>query len=588
MGSIGSELPQVQGLSTLPPFTLKDATVENFRRVRVVVIGAGFSGIYAGIRCSEWLRNVDLTIYDKNDGIGGTWWENRYPGCACDIPAHSYVYSFEPNPAWSSFYVSSSEIQGYLQMVHDKYSVGRFVKLQHKVVGCKWEPEQCKWHVEVENLETNDRFIDVADVVINAPGGLNNYRWPDIAGLRSFHGKLVHSAAWDTAFDYSHKRIGVIGNGSSAIQIVPELQKLPETQLTCFMRSKTWIAEPFGESALKKLGIDHNKFTDEDRQKFMSDENKFHTFRKTIESELNGYHPVSLKGSDLSEGAHEAFAALMTSRLAKKPELAELLIPKFAPGCRRLTPGPGYLEALTEPNVAVSFGEIEAVVPEGIIMKDGTKFELDVLVCATGFHTNLGPPFPIIGLGEKTLQQRYEKYPEAYLSVATDGFPNFFHMLGPNSGVGSGSLTTIIERSGEYIVKCIRKMQKEDIAAMHISPRSVKDWLEYVHTYFQKTVFLDDCKSWYRKGDRIIHLWPGSTLHAIETFRSPRWEDYEYIYRRDSPTERNRLAWLGNGWSEQQLNNGDMAYYVEPAYVDFPAAPRPEETKKWTVASWSH
>jgi hypothetical protein len=387
------------------------------------------------------------------------------------------------------------------------------------------------------------------------------------------------------------------------------MQKLPETQLTCFMRSKTWIAQPFGASALQKLGIDHNQcayicegiphssrrltyliltVTEEDRQKFMSDETKFHTFRKIIKSELNSYHPFSLKGSDLSEGAHEAFTTLMTSRLAKKPELAELLIPTFAPGCRRLTPGPGYLEALTEPNVAVSFGEIEAVVPEGILMKDGTKYELDVIVCATGFHTSLGPPFPIIGLGEKTLEQRYEKYPEAYMSVATDGFPNLFHMLGPNSGVGSGSLTTIIERSGDYIVKCIRKLQKEDIAAMHISPRSVKDWLEVVQTYFQKTVFLDDCKTWYRKGDRVIQLWPGSTLHAIETLRSPRWEDYEYIYRNDSPTERNRLAWLGNGWSEQQLNNGDMAYYVDPAYVDFPAAPRPEETKKWTVASWSH
>lgn len=328
--------------------------------------------------------------------------------------------------------------------------------------------------------------------------------------------------------------------------------------------------------------------TEEDRQKFMADETKFHVFRKTIESELNGYHPFSLKDSAMSEGVRQAFTALMTSRLTKNPALAEFLIPKFAPGCRRLTPGPGYLEALTESNVNVLFGEIEAVMPEGILMKDGTTVELDVLVCATGFHTNLGPPFPIIGLGEKTLEQRYEKYPEAYLSIATDGFPNFFHMLGPNAGVGSGSLTAIIERSGDYIIKCIRKLQKEDIAAMHISPRSVQDWIEYVHTYFLGTVFMDDCKSWYRKDDRVIHLWPGSTLHAIETLRSPRWEDYEYVYRKGSPTERNRLAWLGNGWSEQQLNDGDMAYYVDPVYIDFPAAPRPEETRKWTMASWSH
>ncbi|KIW62339.1 hypothetical protein PV04_10520 [Phialophora macrospora] len=139
------------------------------------------------------------------------------------------------------------------------------------------------------------------------------------------------------------------------------------------------------------------------------------------------------------------------------------------------------------------------------------------------------------------------------MSVAVDGFPNFFSMLGPNSGVASGSLTKIIEATGDYITKCVRKVQKENIWAMHISPRATRDWLRYVDAYFPRTVFLDNCKTWYRKNNRVVGLWPGSTLHAIETLRSPRWEDYEYVYADEDDNESlNRLAWLGNGWTEIQ------------------------------------
>jgi hypothetical protein len=249
-----------------------------------------------------------------------------------------------------------------------------------------------------------------------------------------------------------------------------------------------------------------------------------------------------------------------------------------------LTPGPGYLEALTEENVQVVHENIRSISASAVEVEDGRTFDLDVLVCATGFDLGASP-VDIIGVGGQTLKERYTPYPETYMSVAVDGFPNLFMVVGHNVGVASGSLTTIIEHAGDYAIKCIRKIQKENIASMRIAPERVKDWTEFVDKYFETTVFMDDCKTWYRRDDRIIGLWPGSNLHAMETLRSPRWEDWIYATKNN---ERNRLWWMGNGWSELQLNNGDLSYYLEPEFIDFPSAPLPEESKKWTTLSYSH
>lgn len=405
-------------------------------------------------------------------------------------------------------------------------------------------------------------------------------------------------------FDYSNKRIGIIGGGSSAIQIIPQLQKLDGNKLVCFIRSKTWIAYPFGQAAQEKLQMDSEcertlmsfgwfcECTDMEflqafsgvREKYAKDPELYHKVRKLIETEGNLVHPFTLKGSEASEGLRMTLTRTMRERLAKSPALADFLIPSFAPGCRRLTPGPGYLEALTEDNVQVVHDNIRGVVASGVEVEDGRIFDLDVLVCATGFNVGTSP-VEFIGLRGQTLKERYTPYPETYMSLAVDGFPNLFMVIGHNAGVASGSLTAIIEHAGDYAVKCIRKIQKENIASMEISHERVKDWVEFVNTYFKTTVFTDDCKTWYRRDDRIIGLWPGSNLHAIETLRSPRWEDWVYKTKNN---ERNRLWWMGNGWSELQLNNGDVSYYIEPEFIDFPSTPLPEESKKWKTLSFSH
>ncbi|KAK5627116.1 hypothetical protein RRF57_002831 [Xylaria bambusicola] len=527
----------------------------------------------------------------------------RRTGVACDIPAHSYQYTFNPNPNWSSFYAPGSEICAYLQETAKTFGAMRFIKLLHEVVSCTWDDKVKKWVLSVRKVDSGEVFDDDADVLVVARGGLSNPSWPNIPGLRDFAGEVMHSAAWNNDYDFRNKRIGVIGNGSSAIQIVPSLQRVEGTQLSCFVRSKTWITNPFGDVVMEKLGLNPKEldFSLEQRQEFAQNPDKLFKFRKEIEVDGNTVHEVSFRDSELQRGGIVLFREAMQKRLALKPEIAEFLIPSFGIGCRRATPGPGYLEALSESNVDFITDKIAAITSKGVKLESGREISVDAIVCATGFQTSKGPPFAITGQGGLTLEERFTPFPEAYLSLTVDSFPNYFMMLGPNSAVGSGSLTSIIEAEGDYIVKCIRKLQKEDYATMAVRPERLRDWRDYCHEYFKNTVYTEKCNSWYKSedgiGDRIIGLWPGSTLHAIEALRAPRWEDYEWESL-DGPGA-NMLRWLGNGFSvthvktdEGQANGqkyqGDPAWYIEPRFVSVPLKQRPEEDDEFKMRPFSH
>lgn len=334
---------------------------------------------------------------------------------------------------------------------------------------------------------------------------------------------------------------------------------------------------------------------------FASDPEKWLAFRKIIEADGNTIHEASFAGSGMQRSAVEAFRAAMSERLARKPEIADFLIPAFAVGCRRTTPGPGYLEALVESNVEFVTDPVSEVGADAVVLKSGRRVAVDALVCATGFRTSAAPPFPIVGRGGLSLRERFAPYPEAYLSVAVDSFPNLFLMLGPNSATGTGSLTTIIESEGDYIVKCIRKLQKEDYASMAVRPDRMADWRTFCHEYFKQTVYSDRCNSWYKSsgpgGERITGLWPGSALHSLEALRSPRWEDYEFESREGEGG--NLLRWLGNGYSVTHTRRdgggaadgeyaGDPAWYVEPQFVSVPVEERPEEDPEFRMRPFSH
>jgi len=295
------------------------------------------------------------------------------------------------------------------------------------------------------------------------------------------------------------------------------------------------------------------------------------------------------------------FRAEMEKKLASRPDLMEKIIPSFAPGCRRLTPGKGFLEALLQDNVEVIHSDRIASVSseKGVELESGRSIsDLDVLVCATGFKVAQAPPFPILGRNGVELAKRWSHLSESYLSLAVDGFPNYLMLFGPNSAIGFGSLTKMLEAECDYIVKVIRKLQKEDYASIEPKPERVRDFAAYVKAYFKNTVYMDKCRSWYRKGDDVTGLWPGSTLHALEALRSPRWEDFVYedvVVVDDDDNDddddgnsgANALRWLGNGWSTTQTGQVP-SWYIYPEDVDFPHEGRPEENPRYNERPWSY
>ncbi|KAJ5056324.1 hypothetical protein PSV09DRAFT_2370520 [Bipolaris maydis] len=533
--------------------SLRDIPIDGARPLRVIVIGAGFSGINCGIRIPQRLRHVNLTVYEKNADVGGTWYENRYPGCACDVPASGY------------------EIEDDLRNVAWRFSAARFIKCNHSVKACEWDELSLKWRVQVED-QINSRLLeDEADVIISARGTLNDYNVP-----------------------LEGKTIGVIDAGSSAMQIIPQLQALPSAQLKGFIRSKTCILPPFGAQSMEKLGMDEVNIPQEQQDRFERHQEEYHAFRKRIEQDGNGVHSITHKSSGAQNHLRRPCQLTMTDALAGRPDIAEAVIPRFAVGCRRLTPGIGFLEALNMPNVEFVGTHIAKVVPSGIVLEDQRNIQLDVLVCATGFNAAHAPPFPVKGSQGRDMADSFKPYPKSYLSMTMHGFPNYFMILGPNSLIGTGSLSMRLESQTDYIVKCIRKMQRDNIASMDVKADRVEQFSQYIDKYFKQTVCLDGCTSWYLneagKGSRVIGLWPGSCLHAMEAYRAPRWEDFDFVHSKDEDGRVfKELSWLGNSYTHaQRFGDGDLAWYLETEFLDVPSEPLPEKKKANTLRTFCY
>lgn len=289
-------------------------------------------------------------------------------------------------------------------------------------------------------------------------GALNEWKWPDIKGLKDFDGPVLHSANWDTSFSAKDKTIAVIGAGSSGIQIVPTLQKQVK-HMDHYVRGRTWIAATFGNELVRERnnGQDGNfGYTDEEKAAWRKDPESYIQYRKALEVGMQGGYAVTHRGSKEHVGAWTEFDKEMRKKLAKKPEIIEHMLPDFPPLCKRLTPGPGYLEALTLDNVNVVNQGIDHIDATGIVAADGKHRAVDAIICATGFDTSYQGRFPIIGRGGQNLQDRYRTRPETYLSMCTDGFPNFFQSLGPNAGLGNGNLLIIIETMQLYVGQILR------------------------------------------------------------------------------------------------------------------------------------
>ncbi|KLT38493.1 FAD/NAD(P)-binding domain-containing protein [Cutaneotrichosporon oleaginosum] len=548
--------PDHLDFSWAPP--LYERNINEGRPVRIVCVGAGFSGLCAAVHFKDHLTNFELQIYERGDDVGGVWNQNRYPGVACDVPSHSYQLSFCEKTDWSAYYAPGSEIHGYLSTVAERYNLRQYIKLQHTVTHTRWDEERGKWFVTVTNA-AGESHEDECDFVLFATGLLSKPIWPDnIPGRASFKGTMVHSGDWkaaklpeDPAF-WADKRVGVIGMGASGVQIVPTLQK-KALSVTNFGRSKLWISGGWGSKMFEKLhkykkdrGTNYF-FTDEDIAAFKSEE-AYRKFRCEIEEDLGSTHELSFRGHPLQAVFADKFTETMRDKLARKPEIAAAILPDFPVGCKRLSPGPGYLEALCEDNCGLVTDKIESFTPRGIRTADGTEHELDIIVCATGFDVTFIPAFPIIGRGGINIQELWAKESRTYLGMFAPEMPNAFNVLTTQAAAGSGSLLVVLEQQCAYITKMIGKCQRDGYRSFAPRRKAVDDFLKYTDAYFGRTVLTSSCRSWYKNGETgeatIRAIWPGSGSHAFMALQHPRWEDFEWETIKE---HEHSMSWLGNG-----------------------------------------
>ncbi|KAF2801808.1 FAD/NAD(P)-binding domain-containing protein [Mytilinidion resinicola] len=528
------------------------------RKLRIICVGAGISGVTTAIRFRQHLgANIDLQIYEKNADIGGVWLENRYPGVACDIPAPCFAFLFEDNPDWSEYYAGGKEINAYVQRVATKYSVRKLMKFQHPVQEAIWHEDEGKWRLKIHDVQNDKMIDDEADIVVMAWGMLNNWEFPKIPGISDFKGANMHTANYDESFDPTDKVVALVGGGSTGVQVLPHIQEKAK-RIHHYMRSQNWIAPVgFGAGELEKRDALE--------------------YRRGIEDGIMAYMAESgfTYGSPEQQKMEVNFRAHMNRALGTRPEILKTLLPDFPPGCRRLVPGPGYLEAVVKENIEWIPEQIEKVTEEGIVTKDGTLHECDAIIWATGFICDFRSRFPVTGRDGITWNQVMDPEPEAYFGVLVDKMPNCFLYFGPNCAPGAGNAYLAIETECELMISCIKKMLREKIKSICIKQQRVKQYVAHVNEYLKGTIFGQPCKSWFKRGDptgRNIAYYPGNSLNLLHAARNPRWEDFDYIYLDELGG--NPLTWLGNGYTMADYDGSSRTSYLDPAVIDYPPIPK--------------
>jgi cation diffusion facilitator CzcD-associated flavoprotein CzcO len=478
------------------------------RNLRTIIIGAGMAGLLAGIKLLE-RGDSDFVIYEKGDSVGGTWRENTYPGLSCDTPAHSYTYSFAYNPDWSAYYAPGPEIRQYFETVADRYGLKKFIRFGTEIASADWDGEA--WQVR-----TKDGQTDRGHVLVAATGVLHHPHVPEIAGLSDFAGACFHSARWDHAVPLDGRRIGVIGTGSTGVQIVCALAKRAG-RLVQFQRSAQWI-----------MPCPDTVYSEEDRRAFREDPSRIEQVRSGPEAAARRARFTTAIGDAQSPELQEIqdIVERNLEESVRDPALREKLRPDYRAACKRMIFSPSYYQAVQEPAVFVEDGAIERVEPDGVRMRDGTFHDLDVLVLATGFKVDrFVRPIRIRGEDGLDLDAFWQDGPRAYYAVTVPHFPNLCLLNGPTGPVGNFSLIDIAEHQWRYFDQLVDLLRSGHRA---VSPTgaALADYEARRVERAKRTVFASGCKSWYLDRNGVPQVWPWSWDYFTEVMAAPRLADY--------------------------------------------------------------
>jgi cation diffusion facilitator CzcD-associated flavoprotein CzcO len=479
--------------------------------ISVGIIGAGPGGLALGIMLSR-AGFGDFTIFDREDGVGGTWRINTYPGLACDVKSHLYSYSFDLNAHWSRLWSGQPEILDYFQRSTDKHGLRPHLKLRTEIRSAQWNPDTQLWCLTTAAGERHH-----FNVVVSAVGLFTRPLLPDLIEQDPFTGTVMHSSRWDHSIPLEGKRIAVLGTGSTASQLIPELAKVAD-KVYSVQRSATWI--------LPKPDRD---YTRRERWAFahLPFAKKLYRTRLWMRSESN--ISVIEHGSEKTE-QFTAVALGLLEKAVDDEELRRKLTPDHPMGCKRLVFSSDYLPALTRPNVEVVTSPARYLRARSLLTEDGTEREVDLVVCATGYAAAdyLGE-LDVSGEHGITLRQVWRDGAHAYLGMAVPGFPNFFMLYGPNTNVGSNSVIFILEAQARYVVRALRFLRRNRRRYVAVRPSALADFVAKVDRWMEGTVWTTQCSNYFRAPNgRVVTQWPRSARTFWGMTRRFRPADFRF------------------------------------------------------------
>jgi cation diffusion facilitator CzcD-associated flavoprotein CzcO len=469
------------------------------QHVHIAIIGTGFAGLGTAVRLKQ--EGIeDFVILERAADVGGTWRDNSYPGCRCDVPSHLYSFSFALNPEWTNTFSPQPEIWDYLRRVAHDHDLLPKIRFGHEVLEGRWDEDAARWELETAAGPMT------ADVVVAGAGGLADPAVPDIPGLDRFTGKAFHSARWDHDHDLTGERVAVIGTGASAIQFVPQIQ--PQVgELRLFQRTPPWIVPHPG----REIG--------ERRRRLYR---RVPGLQRLVRAGIYWTRELLVVGLAFKPRLMKVPERLARMHLRKQVpdrELRRKLTPSYTIGCKRILQSNDYYPALAQPNVDVVTSGIAEVRERSIVTADGAEHEVDTIIFGTGFHvTDLPFAERVRGAGGVTLAEQWaDEGMQAYMGTTVAGFPNLFILVGPNTGLGHTSIVFMIESQVNYVVGALRALQARGAAAVNVRPQAQAAYNEQIQRDLQRTVWnTGGCASWYLdKHGKNTTLWPSFTF----TFR---------------------------------------------------------------------
>lgn len=478
----------------------------------VIIIGAGFSGVGMAIRLLQAGINR-FAILERDTQVGGCWRDNQYPGAACDIPSNLYSFSFAPNPNWSRAYSSSQEILAHIQsMVHD-FQLQRFIRVNTNVNSMSFDENAGLWTVNTENQESL-----TARAIVMAAGPLANCSFPTIPNLEQYKGHKIHSARWDHHYDFSDKKVAVIGTGASAIQIIPELVKKSK-HLTVFQRTPAWVLPRIDGKTPHWL-----------RALFR----KFPATQALTRKALFALHEAGALGLIWNSPLTTAMQKIAKQHLQQQVKdswMQRQLTPNFRIGCKRVLMSSDYYPALQQSNCKLITWPIASLSERGIRCVEGIEHQFDCIVFATGFDIGIhGTPFTVKGLDGRDLANDWKSGAQAYKSINVSGYPNLFLTFGPNSGPGHNSALVYVEAQLDYAVRSIQRILDNNLSILDVNEKAQADYNKSIQRRLSNTNWNSGCKSWYLTDDGFnATMYPGFATQYTHQMRQFRISDYRCV-----------------------------------------------------------